>query len=424
MKTRSRFAGDAAIYTISNFAVAGVPFLLLPILTRVLSPDDYGMVAMFTVMVSLFVVLAGLNTHGAVMVRYFEPEKFSMQRYVPTTLSILFGTTILLAFFVSFFSEQLTAITSLKLEWLMLAVAVAALQFLVQTLLTLWQASKQPIKYGALRFSHALMDGTLSIVFVVVLLYSWQGRLFGIAIAWGLTTVAAIYWLRREGWLTRQIDSACAKDALLYGVPLVPHALGGLMLGMADRFMVTNFLDVASTGIYLVAIQIGLILGMSADAFNKAFAPWLMEALHKVDFAGKQRIVRYTYIYFIVILGLAMLGSLIMPNLLGLLVGPKYQTALPIIVYILLGNAFMGMYYMVTNYIFFARRTGLLSALTISVGVITVALNWYLIQINGIAGAAQAFMFGQALLFFGAWVMAQFCYSMPWLSCIEIKSIR
>jgi O-antigen/teichoic acid export membrane protein len=424
MKLRSRFAGNAAIYTISNFAVAGVPFLLLPILTRVLSPDDYGMVAMFTVMVSLFVVFAGLNTHGAVMVRYFEPEKYSMSRYVPTTLSILFITAILLVFIVFAFSEQLTAITSLTQEWLILAVAVAALQFLVQTLLTLLQASKQPIKYGALRFSHALMDGILSIVFVLVLLYSWQGRLFGIAIAWGLTTLAAIYWLRKEGWLTRQIDKSCARDALVYGVPLVPHALGGLMLGMADRFMVTNFLDVASTGVYLVAIQIGLILGISADAFNKAFAPWLMEALRKVDYAGKQRIVRYTYIYFIVILGLATLGSLIMPNLLGLLVGPKYQTALPIIVYILLGNAFMGMYYMVTNYIFFARRTGLLSALTISVGAITVALNWYLIQINGIAGAAQAFMFGQALLFFGAWVMAQFCYSMPWLSCIEKKSIR
>jgi O-antigen/teichoic acid export membrane protein len=423
MKARSRFAGDAASYTISNFVVAGVPFLLLPILTRVLSPEDYGMVAMFTVMVALFVVLAGLNTHGAVMVRYFEPEKFSMQRYVPTTLSILFFATVLLIVLISIFSKQLTAITSLKLEWLMLAVAVAALQFLVQTLLTLWQASQQPIKYGALRFSQALMDGTLSIVFVVVLLYSWQGRLFGIAIAWGLATVAAIYWLRREGWLSRQIDSTCAKDALLYGMPLVPHALGGLMLGMVDRFMVTNFLDVASTGIYVVALQVGMILGISADAFNKAFAPWLMRELHRVELAGKQRIVRYTYLYFIVIFSLAILGSLIMPQLLGLLVGPEYQAAGPIIVYILMGNAFMGMYYMVTNYIFFARRTGLLSTLTIAVGVLTIVLNWQLIQSNGVAGAAQAFMMGQALLFIGAWFMAQYCYRMPWFSCKENKTV-
>ena len=421
MKPRSRFAGDAAIYTISNFAVAGVPFLLLPILTRVLSPADYGKIAMFTVMVSVFVVFAGLNTHGAVMVRYFEPVNFSMKRYVPTTLSILTITTLLLLILVTVFFEQINSATTLSINWLMLAVVVAAVQFLVQILLTLWQVSKQPIKYGILRFIHALIDGTLSIILVVVLLYSWQGRLFGMVFAWGLIAIIAIYWLRREGWLTRQVDLACAKDALRYGVPLVPHALGGLMLGMADRFMVTNFLDVAATGIYLVALQIGLIVGISADAFNKAFAPWIMETLHNVDYAKKQRIVRYTYIYFFSIATIAIVGALVIPQVMGLFIGIEYLSASPIVGYVLMGNAFTGMYYMVTNHIFFTRRTELLSMLTIFVGVITIGVNWYLIRKHGIAGAAQAFMFGQAMLFAGAWLLAQYCYRMPWLSCIESK---
>ena len=38
----NRLFGHAAIYTLSNFAVAGVPFLLLPVLTRVLDPAAYG----------------------------------------------------------------------------------------------------------------------------------------------------------------------------------------------------------------------------------------------------------------------------------------------------------------------------------------------------------------------------------------------
>ncbi|MDC7700860.1 lipopolysaccharide biosynthesis protein [Vogesella indigofera] len=420
MKLCSKFAGDAAIYTISNFAVAGVPFLLLPVLTRLLSPADYGLIAMFTMVVSFFVVAAGLNTHGAVMVRYFESEKFSIPRYVSTTLSILIITTAVLAVFVWIFSSQIQSITALPLSWLMVAVGVAALQFLVQTLLTLWQASKQPLKFGALRLNHAMMDGLISILLVVVLLLSWQGRLFGIAIAWTVTALIALYWLRREGWLTRKLSMSYAKDALRYGIPLVPHAIGGLLLATADRFMVTNFLDVASTGIYLVAIQIGLVLGISADAFNKAFAPWLMENLHHADQAKKRKIVRHTYIYFLVIITLAIVGSICAPQLLGILVGPKYQSASPIIVYIMLGNAFTGMYYMVTNYIFFARRTELLSMLTISAGVITTVLNWQLIQINGIAGAAQAFMIGQALLFFGAWALSQTCYRMPWFGMAAV----
>lgn len=424
MKLRAKFAGDAAIYTISNFAVAGVPFLLLPVLTRILSPEDYGLIAMFTMVVSFFVVAAGLNIHGAVMVRYFEPKKFSMPCYVSTTLCILIITTVLLAIFVWIFSRQIQLITALPLKWLMLAVIVAAFQFLVQTLLTLWQASKQPLKFGALRLNHALMDGLVSILLVVVMLYSWQGRLFGIALAWTVTALIALYWLRREHWLTRNLSMAYAKDALRYGIPLLPHAIGGLLLATADRFMVTNFLDVASTGIYLVAIQIGLILGIAADAFNKAFAPWLMESLHNADLAKKRKIVRHTYLYFIVIIFLALTGSVCAPQLLGILVGPKYQSASPIIGYIMLGNAFTGMYYMVTNYIFFARRTELLSVLTISVGVITTLFNWQLIQINGITGAAQAFMIGQALLFLGAWALSQICYRMPWFDLTAAGAIK
>lgn len=106
------------------------------------------------------------------------------------------------------------------------------------------------------------------------------------------------------------------------------------------------------------------------------------------------------------------------------MVGPKYQSASPIIGYIMLGNAFTGMYYMVTNYIFFARRTELLSVLTISVGVITTLFNWQLIQINGITGAAQAFMIGQALLFFGAWGLSQICYRMPWFDLTAASAIK
>lgn len=45
--------GNAAIYLGANILNAGIPFLLLPILTHVLTPADYGIVAMFSVVVSI-----------------------------------------------------------------------------------------------------------------------------------------------------------------------------------------------------------------------------------------------------------------------------------------------------------------------------------------------------------------------------------
>jgi len=410
----NRLFGHAAIYTLSNFAVAGVPFLLLPVLTRVLDPAAYGVVAMFSLLVAFMSVGVGLNVHGAITVRYFDRSSFEIPKYVSTALVILAVSTSLMLALVFITGTRIAVITSIPKQWLYAAVLVAFLQFLVQIVLALWQASKKPIKYGALRITHAFLDAIGSIVLVLVLALSWQGRLSGMLVAWLCAAIIAVYFLVREGWLAKSINPTYAKDALNYGVPLVPHAVGGLLLGMADRFMVNNILDVSSTGIYVVAVQLGLILGMLADSFNKAFAPWLMEKLSDVDYESQKKIVIFTYIYFFVIIALAAFGALVAPYVLPYIVGPQFQTTGPLLIFILLGNAFIGMYYMVTNYIFYSRRTGLLSTLTISIGVITVALSWFLINAYGIKGAAIGFLVGQASLFFGAWVLSNYCVPMPW----------
>lgn len=410
----NRLFGHAAIYTLSNFAVAGVPFLLLPVLTRVLDPAAYGVVAMFSLVVAFMSVGVGLNVHGAITVRYFDRSSFEIPKYVSTALVILAVSTSLMLALVFITGTRIAVITSIPKQWLYAAVLVAFLQFLVQIVLALWQASKKPIKYGALRITHAFLDAIGSIVLVLVLALSWQGRLSGMLVAWLCAAIIAVYFLVREGWLAKSINPTYAKDALNYGVPLVPHAVGGLLLGMADRFMVNNILDVSSTGIYVVAVQLGLILGMLADSFNKAFAPWLMEKLSDVDYESQKKIVIFTYIYFFVIIALAAFGALVAPYVLPYIVGPQFQTTGPLLIFILLGNAFIGMYYMVTNYIFYSRRTGLLSTLTISIGVITVALSWFLINAYGIKGAAIGFLVGQASLFFGAWVLSNYCVPMPW----------
>lgn len=419
----NRLFNDAAIYTLSNFAVAGVPFLLLPILTRVLDPSAYGVIAMFSLLVAFMSVGVGLNVHGAITIRYFDKKAFDIPKYVSTTLAILTISTALMLLLLSIAGEIITEITAIPERWLYAAVLVSFFQFLMQILLALWQASKKPMRYSALRISHALLDSTSSIVLVAMLALSWQGRLSGMLFASFCAALFSIHFLIREKWISKSIDLGYAKDALGYGIPLVPHAIGGLLLGMADRFMVNNILDVSSAGIYVVAVQLGLILGMLADSFNRAFAPWLMEELSDISDQSKRRIVTFTYIYFFVIFGLAAIGAFALQYFLPIIVGQQFQTVGPLLVYICFGNAFIGMYYMVTNYIFYSRRTGMLSALTISVGLMTVGVSWFLINAYGVMGAAIGFMFGQASLFLSAWVLSNFCFPMPWLKVFFPKKI-
>ena len=47
MTAARSFVHNAAIYSLTNIINAAIPFFLLPILTRVLSPDGYGVISMY-----------------------------------------------------------------------------------------------------------------------------------------------------------------------------------------------------------------------------------------------------------------------------------------------------------------------------------------------------------------------------------------
>ena len=57
---------SVGIYTITSGINAAIPFSIMPILTRYLTPSDYGTVAMFGVLLSFVAPFTGLSINGAI----------------------------------------------------------------------------------------------------------------------------------------------------------------------------------------------------------------------------------------------------------------------------------------------------------------------------------------------------------------------
>jgi O-antigen/teichoic acid export membrane protein len=355
-----------------------------------------------------------LNVNGAIGVRYFLQKEIDFPRYVATCLVILTLSTLMVLAMVGALLPWLESVTGLPARWLLVAVLVSAAQALTQMQLAIWQSARRPWAYGALRLGQSIMDGLISLTLVLALGLAWEGRVAGIASATGLIGVLSLVLLLRHRWVRFPASWAYARNALQFGVPLVPHVIGGMLLVMVDRLMISNIMGVASTGIYMVALQIGMVLGLATDSFNRAYAPWLLETLREHQPRRDAAIVRYTYGYFIVVGLIAVLLGIFAPSILNVLVGEKFRAAAPIVLYITLGYAFGGMYYMVTNYVFFAGRTASLAVITMTCGVCNAALTYWLLHRNGVIGAAQAFMIAQALMFLGAWWLAHRSRPMPW----------
>lgn len=88
---------SGAIYVVANLLSAAIPFLLLPILTRALGPDEYGHIVGFALLVTLCLTLSGLNAHAALRVIWFRQPRDEMPSYVGAALLLALLSTAVVA---------------------------------------------------------------------------------------------------------------------------------------------------------------------------------------------------------------------------------------------------------------------------------------------------------------------------------------
>ncbi|MEP3961499.1 polysaccharide biosynthesis C-terminal domain-containing protein, partial [Marinobacter sp.] len=204
------------------------------------------------------------------------------------------------------------------------------------------------------------------------------------------------------------------RGALRFGVPLIPHVGGAFLLTMADRLVINRELGLESAGIYMVAVQLAMGLSIALEAVNKAYVPWLYERLKRDDPVQKRNIVLGSYAYFGLLLGLAALSFVLGPLVLELLAGERYARAGDVIGWLVLGQAFRGMYLTVTAYIFYRRKTERLSLITIASGGVNLLLLLFMVKRFGLEGAAVSFAISALLLFLFTWWLAARTSPMPW----------
>lgn len=414
-----KFVRDTLSYLIASLLNAALPMLMLPVLTRVLTPADYGIVAMFAVMMSLIGAFTGLSMHGAISVRYFTLSSEALSRFISTCLLTLIATTLTALGLVYVAGPLLVELTGVPLEWLLVAVAISALQMVGHIQLVLWQVRREPFRFALFQVSQTLLNLMASLYLVLIVGLAWEGRLLGQSSTFALFGLAALFLLWRRGYIVLPRDFRChLSDILRFGIPLVPHVVGGLMIVAVDRLIIAAVIDVAAVGIYMVGLQIAMVLGLLTEAFNKVYAPWLMSHLSSENPTGFTKIVRGTYVYFVGVIAVAMLLGLLAPTIVGLLAGDSFRESQSVILFLALGYAFSGCYLMVTNYIFYANRTVYLAAVTMGSGLVNLGVTYLLVRSQGIVGAAKAFAIAQALSFLATWWLSHRVYPMPWLRAL------
>jgi O-antigen/teichoic acid export membrane protein len=402
------------IYTFSTFLKSAIPFLLLPIITKYLTPEDYGIANFYQVVLRLVSGIIMLGVPACCTIFYF---KHKQQEYPNLILNAIVSPVIftLILLVISFLMiDTLYPIFELNRYWIIFIAPFAFLYLFPEITFTTLRNQEKPIKYSIYNLSQILIHFSITTILVVIFKFDWLGILLGILISLLVINFSSLTYLLNNHLIGGNLNRKLVKYVFFLGSPLVLQRIGGLLINKSDALFISVMLGKDVLGIYAVGYQIGMVVLLFQDAIGKAWRPHVFKKLNSGHLSDKIKIVKQSYVLMGVYLIIPVLLYFASPYIFKLFINERYHESIIIAPLIALGYSFLGMYKLVTLYIFYMKKTGLLSSFTLINGSLNIVLNYFFIKTFGVLGAAYATILSMFIIFVISFIISHKVYPMPW----------
>lgn len=320
--------GDTLVYGLSSVITRFINLLLLPLYTKILTPEDYGVLNIINTTFSLTWLIALMALDSAFYV-YFHDKKDSQFRnsliatwfWAQITISALFA----LSFFIfgGVFSKIFFGVDVYRPEFNLIALLLIV--NLAPNIIWNWFRSLRRVRSTAIftLIQSVLIIG-LNILFIAFLRWGIKGFFWAQIIGGFVMSIAALYILRnaiKPSLFKRDL----LKRMLHYSLPLIPTALAAWGLSSAGGYFVQAFKGKTEVGLYQTGVTISGIMAFVVSAFTQAWGPF---AISLKDEDGIKDFYAKIFIYYVSITGLLVTAvAIFTPEILQLITQPNYYGA-------------------------------------------------------------------------------------------------
>ncbi|HXW07243.1 MAG TPA: polysaccharide biosynthesis C-terminal domain-containing protein [Vicinamibacterales bacterium] len=381
---------DLAIYGVGDVVVSVVNFLLLPLYVRYLNPAEYGVLGLLGSVEVIAKIFFRWGLDGSFMRLFYDCETTADRQRLASTLFFfllaLNGVLLAASLAVSpIVAEQLfgTASHLQALQLTLVNTFIIGFTFFPFHLLRMEQRSGE---FVVLTLSRSVT----TVVLRLVLIMGFGMGVMGVVLADLVVTVLlmAVLFRRFSALIRPTFSHAVLREGLRFGLPRVPHAAAQQVIAVGDKIILTLFVPLAQLGVYSMGVSFGLTQKLFLSAFEYAWAPFYYANAREPD---APRLFSRVATYGFAVLALLTAGlSAIGRDLLVTVVGPDYAGAAPIVAWTAVGVMFQGIYLLTSIGLNITRRTEYYPVSTLTAAVVNVGLNFLLIPVYGIVGAAWA----------------------------------
>lgn len=385
-----QLSGESLVYGLGQVSGRAVNLLLVPVLTRVLLKQQYGVAELVTGYSASLLLLLVFGMDGA-LARFFYHEPDRRARVTMTSTSFLFRiasagvVSIVLALAAGPLATHLLG-GEAYIKYLRLG--AITLPF---TLVTLWcndllRVTFQPWKFITLNVTQTVLVGGFTVALVLGRDLGVAGVLYGKLAGDVIASVLGLVLCRHH--LRPRFDRAVLRRMLGYGLPLVPLALAYGVIGAVDRWSLQRYASLDEVGTYALAMKFFAVVTMGVSAFQLAFMPFAFARAQDPD--APRLYARVLGLYVAIASAGALACALIAPLGIRLLATRDYAMAAQPALWLCFAAVAQGAYYVAALGINLSLRNHWLGFSAGGAALVSVVGNAWLVPRLGAEGAAAA----------------------------------
>ncbi len=387
---------------------------MIPLYTRYLMPEDYGVLELFDVTLNVMSMIVGLRL-GSAFIRYYH--YYDTQDDKHEVLSTAFIFTLFFSISILVVVELLSTPISVAItgtDTYKSAFQIVFVCFALQNVYTVNEtyllAEKKSSLYSMLSIITLTLNLSFNILFLVVFELGIYSILFSMLITKTINAAVIIPITMRH--VRFSFSKKKLFQMIKFGAPLVPAGIALFTIHFSDRLFIQKYCSLSELGVYSLGYKFGMIVSvLISQPIFKVWNTQRFEIAKQID-AKKIYSLYFTYYTSIVaFFGLAI--SVFIKEIIWLLATESYQGASLVVPLIVLGYVFFGMSGFLTLAFVIKNRTGKIAYIQGAVAILNLIFNYVLIKNYGVLGAAVSTVLTYGTLMICTLTFSQKIYFVP-----------
>lgn len=404
----NQLAKGAMIYGLGGVLQRFMGLLLLPFLTEVLTPGDYGIVALIALIGATMTGLLTLGTGNSMGVLYYLETDFSKRPFIIWTNLVLITVNGLFWYGVVFLSAPILSVWMFQTDRYTDLIRIAFLGTVAVTVNDPWlsylRMEGKARKYVLLTLISSLTNILLTALLVLFLHHGLLGFVLASVLSQALMLFMSALVVGRH--LPFGINFKLFSPLVRIGFPSIFGLFAFLLLSYADRQLIERLAGLSALGIYSLGSSFGIVIMVAISAFSIAWPPFYMSYITKQNEA--KVIFGKVLTYYVIGFGSLVVLFFFMAKPVTLLItSPDFHEAWKVVGLVAAAYALKGCYLIMQVGICFAQKFRLTSTIDWIAALVNIGLNLYLIEIFGIVGAAIAMFASYLIMPVMAWFVAR-----------------